>query len=101
MSQGENVKTDFKLKNLFAVIIIFIFSLYLNVFLNNIRTDDFDYTKWGVVILAFSLVSMILYIVDVFVLKSIDVIYELKQNNKAVGIVIAAIILGAAIILAF
>lgn len=95
------MKTDFKLKNLFAVIIIFIFSLYLNVFLNNIRTDDFDYTKWGVVILAFSLVSMILYIVDVFVLKSIDVIYELKQNNKAVGIVIAAIILGAAIILAF
>jgi len=94
------VKTDFKLKNLFAVIIIFIFSLYLNVFLNSIRTDDFDYTKWGVVILGFSLVSMILYIVDVFVLKSIDVIYELKQNNKAVGIVIAAIILGAAIILA-
>ena len=100
MSQGESVKTDFKLKNLFAVIIIFIFSLYLNVFLNSIRTDDFDYTKWGVVILGFSLVSMILYIVDVFVLKSIDVIYELKQNNKAVGIVIAAIILGAAIILA-
>ncbi|HNQ21325.1 MAG TPA: hypothetical protein PKI46_09710 [Bacteroidales bacterium] len=94
------MKTDFKLKNLFAVIIIFIFSLYLNVFLNSIRTDDFDYTKWGVVILGFSLVSMILYIVDVFVLKSIDVIYELKQNNKAVGIVIAAIILGAAIILA-
>jgi len=95
------VKTDFKLKNLFAVIIIFIFSLYLNVFLNSIRTDDFDYTKWGVVILAFSLVSMILYIVDVFVLKSIDVVYELKQNNKAIGDVIAAIILGAAIILAF
>lgn len=94
------MKTDFKLKNLFAVIIIFIFSLYLNVFLNSIRTDDFDYTKWGVVILGFSLVSMILYIVDVFVLKSIDVVYELKQNNKAIGIVIAAIILGAAIILA-
>ena len=94
------MKTDFKLKNLFAVIIIFIFSLYLNIFLNNIRTDDFDYTKWGVVILGFSLVSMILYIVDVFVLKSIDVIYELKQNNKAIGIVIAAIILGASIILA-
>ncbi len=94
------MKTDFKLKNLFAVIIIFIFSLYLNVFLNSIRTDDFDYTKWGVVILGFSLVSMILYIVDVFVLKSIDVVYELKQNNKAIGIVIAAIILGASIILA-
>jgi len=91
------VKTDFKLKNLFAVIIIFIFSVNLNVFLNSIRTDDFDYTKWGVVILGFSLVSMILYIVDVFVLKSIDVVYELKQNNKAVGIVIAAIILAVMI----
>lgn len=94
------MKTQFKLKNLFAVLITFIFSINLNVYLNNIRTDNFDYTKWGVVILAFSLVSVILYIVDVFVLKSIDIIYELKEGNKAIGVVISAIILGAAIILA-
>lgn len=91
--------TDFKYKHLLSVIAFLIFGVCSNIYLNSIRTDNFDYTGWGLVLLSFSIITAILYVVDVFILKSVDIIDELKQKNIAVAIVIAAILISAAIIL--
>lgn len=90
---------DWKIKNLISVILFDIFSVYINNYLVINRTDEFDYSRWGVVLMCFAFIATILYIVDVFILKQIDIVEELKKDGKAIAIVIAGIFITAGLIL--
>jgi hypothetical protein len=78
-------------KTVIIAFIIFLIMLGLNIIAITMGVSE--YSIFSIALLKLGLILFLIKLIDVTLLKSIDIIYELKKGNMAVATLLSAIIL--------